>query len=228
MGALYEDILLNFEQKQRVLDYVRQVDFHAPGATSSDFSVAPHARYLGYLFQAEDLEAFGVGLRCTKPGMENYRTFIRMSRGQILGEDGAPQLPVNEPVTGAATMTMQRMWSDPSQPPSHGVSTFRSETGLAGADEDMDLIETQLRDILDFHAGRPVALNQEILDLKVNWGTLLAGRYARLKLLRDRMSSPQQERLRALEEDILHHQPILEALELPTLETLKTKPIIDG
>lgn len=228
MGALYEDILLNFEQKQRVLDYVRHVNFHAPGATSSDFSVSHHARYLGYLFQAEDLEAFGVGLRCTKPGMEDFRTFIRMSRGQIMGENDAPALPVNEPVTGAASMTMQRMWSSPSQPQSHGVSTYSSETGLAGADEDINLIETQLRDILDFHDGRPVALNQEILDLKVNWGTLLSGRYARLKLLRDRLSAPQKERLREIEEDILHHKPILETLDLPTLETLKTKPVIDG
>lgn len=228
MSALYEDISLTPEQQQRVMDYIQQIDFHLPGATSADFTVASTARYLGYLFQAEDLEAYGVGLHCTKPGLEGHRTFVRMSRGQILGEQDAPVLPVNEPVIGAATMTMQRMWENKTHPSSHGINTYVADSGLPGADEDMNLIEAQLSDILDFHAGRPVALDQEILDLKVNWGTLLAGRYSRLNLLSSRLDAPQQERFRALQEDINHHKPILEALGLPTLETLKTKPVIDG
>ncbi|MGV0331593.1 hypothetical protein [Corynebacterium macginleyi] len=96
--ALYEDLYLGAEQVQRVYDYIRQVDFHLPGATSADFSMNMHARYLGYMFQEEDLESYGVGLHCTALGIEHLRTFIRMSRGQLRGADNAPVLPVNQPV----------------------------------------------------------------------------------------------------------------------------------
>ena len=57
-----------------------------PGATSRDFEVADTARYVGWAIMPEDLESYGVGLACTAPGMENQNTFIRMSRGQLLGE----------------------------------------------------------------------------------------------------------------------------------------------
>ena len=59
--ALYEDLYLSPEQVARVRSYIRQVDFHLPGASSADFSINPHARYLGYMFQQEDLESYGVG-----------------------------------------------------------------------------------------------------------------------------------------------------------------------
>ena len=55
--SLYEDLYLTAEQVQRVRDYIRRINFHLPGATSADFEVNPHARYLGYMFQLEDLES---------------------------------------------------------------------------------------------------------------------------------------------------------------------------
>ena len=45
--SLYEDLYLTAEQVQRVRDYIRRINFHLPGATSADFEVNPHARYLG-------------------------------------------------------------------------------------------------------------------------------------------------------------------------------------
>lgn len=66
--ALYQDILLDDAHVDRVRRYLREVDFHLPGATADDFEINRRARYLGYMFQAEDLEAFGVGLKCTGRG----------------------------------------------------------------------------------------------------------------------------------------------------------------
>ena len=87
------------------------------------------------------------------------------------------------------------------------------------------MVEQQLRDIVAFHNGEPVPGNQEILDLRVYWGTRLAGRYPRLKHLEKsgRLSAPQADRLRAVEAEINSVEGILHSLGLATLEDL-TKP----
>ena len=223
--ALYEDLFLESEQIARVRSYIRQVDFHLPGATSADFAINQHARYLGYMFQQEDLESYGVGLECTAPGMEHQRTFIRMSRGQLLGHEDAPLLPVNDPVLAADALTLHRFYDEERRPLRHGEETYSSDAGAPGADMDLSMVEQQLRDIVAFHNGEPVPGNQEILDLRVYWGTLLAGRYPRLKHLEKsgRLSAPQADRLRAVEAEINSVEGILHSLGLATLEDL-TKP----
>lgn len=228
--ALYEDIYLDDAQVERVRAYIRAIDFHLPGATPDDFRINRRARYLGYMFQEEDLESFGVGLACTRPGMENQNTFIRMSRGQLLGEDDAPILPVNEPVLGAEAMTLNRLYDTPGGPSRHGIDTYSADAGLPGADMDLAMIETQLADIIAFHNGQPVPGGQEILDLKVFWGTLLAGRLPRLRhfAAAGRLSPEQSTRLDRLETSINSVREILTALDLPTLETLETTPVVDG
>lgn len=226
--ALYQDIFLSPEQQQRVRDYLREVDFHLPGAGPEDFEVNPRARYLGYMFQAEDLESFGVGLRCTRPGMEDQRTFIRVSRGQLLGEDDAPRLPVNDPVLAREAMTLDRFYRAEDPPRPTGVNAYAHDAGLPGADMDLSMLEEQLRDIVAFHNGEPVPGNQEILDLRIYWGTLLAGRYPRLQALRAKLSEEQAARLDRLEADITALAGILEALGLATLEDLKKPKREDG
>ncbi len=226
--VLYQDMYLTSEQVQRVRDYITQVDFHLPGATSADFKINPRARYLGYMFQGEDLESFGVGLQCTAPGMEHKNTFIRMSRGQLLGLDDAPVLAVNDPVLASETLTLHRIYEKEGGNLRHGVETYSQDEGLPGADMDLDMLEAQLRDIVAFHNGEPVPGNQEILDLKIYWGTLLAGRYPRLKALSAQLSEAQAQRLRNLELQIDAITDILVALELPTLETLCTPKRVDG
>lgn len=223
--ALYEDLFLESEQIARVRSYIRQVDFHLPGATSADFAINQHARYLGYMFQQEDLESYGVGLECTAPGMEHQRTFIRISRGQLLGHEDAPLLPVNDPVLAADALTLHRFYDEERRPLRHGEETYSSDAGAPGADMDLSMVEQQLRDIVAFHNGEPVPGNQEILDLRVYWGTLLAGRYPRLKHLEKsgRLSAPQADRLRAVEAEINSVEGILHSLGLATLEDL-TKP----
>ena len=223
--ALYEDLFLTPEQIARVCSYIRLVDFHLPGATSADFAINQHARYLGYMFQQEDLESYGVGLECTAPGMEHQRTFIRMSRGQLLGHEDAPILAVNDPVLAADAMTLHRFYDEERRPLRHGEETYSSDAGAPGADMDLSMVEQQLRDIVAFHNGEPVPGNQEILDLRVYWGTLLAGRYPRLKHLEKsgRLSAPQADRLRAVEAEINSVEGILHSLGLATLEDL-TKP----
>ncbi|WP_144792969.1 hypothetical protein [Corynebacterium singulare] len=228
--ALYEDLFLTPEQIARVCSYIRQVDFHLPGATSADFAINQHARYLGYMFQQEDLESYGVGLECTAPGMEYQRTFIRMSRGQLLGHEDAPILPVNDPVLAADAMTLHRFYDKECRPLRHGEETYSSDAGAPGADMDLSMVEQQLRDIVAFHNGEPVPGNQEILDLRVYWGTLLAGRYPRLKHLEKsgRLSAPQADRLRAVEADINSVEGILHSLGLATLEDLNKPKREDG
>lgn len=226
--ALYQDIFLSPEQQQRVRDYLHEVDFHLPGATPDDFEINPRARYLGYMFQAEDLESFGVGLQCTRPGMEDQRTFIRLSRGQMLGEDDAPRLPVNDPVLAREAMTLDRFYRAEDPPRPTGVNAYAHDAGLPGADMDLSMLEEQLRDIVAFHNGEPVPGNQESLDLRIYWGTLLAGRYPRLKALCGKLSENQAARLDQLEADITALAGILEALGLPTLEDLKKLKREDG
>lgn len=231
--ALYQDILLDDTHVDRVRRYLREVDFHLPGATADDFEINRRARYLGYMFQAEDLEAFGVGLKCTRPGFEGRNTFIRMSRGQLLGEDNAKRLPVNEPVLAAESMTLHRMYEAGGEAGAamrHGIGTYDSDAGLPGGDMDLAMLEAQLGDIIAFRNGDPVPGDQEILDLKIYWGTLLAGRYPRLKHFEraGKLSPEQAERLGKFESTVNAVSDVLVGLGLPTFETLKTTPKVDG
>ena len=228
--SLYEDLYLTAEQVQRVRDYIRRIKFHLPGATSADFEVNPHARYLGYMFQLEDLESYGVGLQCTASGLEHQRTFIRMSRGQLMGHEDAPMLPVNEPVLAAETMTLHRLYEQEAIPLRHGEETYTSDDGAPGADMDLAMLEHQLRDIIAFHNGEPVPGNQEILDLRIYWGTLLAGRYPRLRYLREggRLSEPQADRLSSFEVHVDSVEDILISLGLATLKDLSKPKREDG
>ncbi|WP_295627643.1 hypothetical protein [uncultured Corynebacterium sp.] len=251
-NELYQDILLDDAAADRVRAYLREVDFRMGEAGPDDFEINRRARYLGYMFQAEDLESFGVGLKCTKPGYEGRNTFIRMSHGQLRGEESAKRLPVNEPVLAAEAMTLNRLYeaegaagrgaggaSAGRAPGSgatignrrrHGVGTYDSDAGLPGGDMDLSMLEAQLGDIIAFRNGDPVPGDQEILDLKIYWGTLLAGRYPRLKHFErlGRLSDEQAARLGKLESTINSVTDVLESLGLATLETLKTKPKVDG
>ncbi|WP_257160669.1 hypothetical protein [Corynebacterium cystitidis] len=230
VGPKYDDMMLNDEQVGRVRDYIKHINFHLEGATPDDFEINRRARYLGYMFQQEDLESFGVGLKCTKPGMEGQNTFIRMSREQLLGVDNPQILPVNQPVLAAESMTLNRFYDTPGGPTRTGVDTFDSDEGLPGGDMDLAMVEQQLADIIAFHNGEPVPGEQEILDLRIFWGSLLAGRYSRLKHFQGlgQLSVEQEERLNRLESEINSVSEILESLELATLETLKTTPRRDG
>ena len=69
MYRLHEDITLSNERVNRVLEYLKEVDFHLPDATSSDFAVNTHARYAGWDYESEDLESCIIGLQCTVPGL---------------------------------------------------------------------------------------------------------------------------------------------------------------
>lgn len=220
--ALYEDIYLDETQIQRVRDYLGHTGFELPGASLDDLEINPRARYLGYMFQQEDLESYGVGLSCTKPGMTHLNTFIRMSRGQLLGHDDARVLPVNQPVIARDALTLNRYYEREDENLRHGVDTYSGDDGAPGADMDMDMLEGQLADIMAFHHGEPVPGNQETLDLKVFWGTLLAGRYARLSHLQSKgvLSTQQSARFEKLTSSINSVAEILRALGLPTLQDL--------
>jgi hypothetical protein len=230
MRALYQDMDLTDEQIHIVRDYIRSIDFHLPGATPDDFVINRRARYLGYMFQEEHLESFGVGLRCTKPGMEGQHTFIRMSRDQLLCREDPLLLPVNKPVLASDALLMSRFRDNPASQLRTGIEVYTDEEGIPGGDLDLTMLETQLADILDFHNGEPVHWDQEILDLRVNWGTLLAGRYPRLKHFQanGKLSEQQNHRLERLEDDTNSVESILESMDLTTLDTLKTRPVVDG
>lgn len=233
VNSLYDDIQLDDSGISRVRDWLREVDFHLPGGTPEDFEINPHARYIGYMFQREDLEAFAVGLRPTLEKHAGMNTFIRMSRGQLLGEENAPKLAVNEPVLARSAMTMRRYWESPLGPASTGVDAFTqvAEPGeLPGGNQDLEMLDTTLNDAIDFHEGRPVYDDLEILDLRIYWGTLMAGRYPRLKHFQKagKLSVDQDLRLTRLEDRIREHSTALESLGLATLDRLNTKPVIDG
>lgn len=240
--ALYEDMPLSAAQRETVREYLRAVNFHIdatpagpgrpahPGAGPDDFEIADTARYLGYMFQKEDLESFGVGLRCTVEGLQGVHTFIRMSRGQLLGEAEAKRLAVNTPVRAADALTMRRFRDTAAAPVPTGEDAYTAQAGVAGGNEDLAMLEAQLADIRDYHAGRPVYDHQEMLDLKIYWGTLLAGRYPRLKYFeRNGELSPEQvTRLHAFEGRVEAATDMLEEMGLPTFATLRTTPVVNG
>ncbi|WP_075691635.1 hypothetical protein [Corynebacterium sphenisci] len=224
MYPLYQDITLTEEQKRIVADYLVEVDFHLPGATARDFEIADVARYVGWNFQSEDLESYAIGLRCTAPGLEDHRTFIRMSRGQLLGAADAPRLPVNEPVLANETLRMQRWRDTPTGPSRTGVDSYATDDGsVPGIDMDLTQLHDVLADISDFaRSGRGKA-DEGQFDLALDFGSLLAGRYPRVKHYQaaGRLRPDQEERLRAFEDAAEAMAGTLEALDLPTLGRLR-------
>lgn len=225
MYPLYNDMMLNEDQQRLVLDYIAEINFAIPGTTPADYRVKPLAKYIGWNFQAEDLEAYAVGLICTKPGYEDYRTFIRMSRGQLLAQSEAPRLEVNEPVLGADSMRMQRWWDKPTGPRKTGVDSYATTDGsIPGVDHDLRELHDVLSDIEAFAAAGRTASCKGQFDLAVDFGTLLAGRYPRLCYYRDRgeLREDQEAMLTDFENRADAAAPILEKLKLPTLTTVAT------
>ncbi|HZJ94228.1 MAG TPA: hypothetical protein VFD11_01430, partial [Thiopseudomonas sp.] len=166
-----------------VLDYLKEVDFHLPGATSDEFIVVRWARYTGFQFLQEPLEAYAVGLRCTHPGMEDQHTFIRMSWGQLMGDPEAVRLPVNEPVLASDMMTLTRYRDTRTGPSRTGVDAYSSASGdsVPGVDFDLKLLNGALDDVLEQHrTGKGREINSW-WNPALDWGVALAGRYPRLK-----------------------------------------------
>lgn len=182
MYPLHEDIELSDEQIQIVLDYLQEVNFHLPGAAPHEFIVVRWARYTGFQFMQEPLEAYAVGLRCTHPGMEDQHTFIRMSWGQLMGDPEAVRLPVNEPVLASDMMTLARYRDTRTGPSRTGVDAYAvSDNSVPGVDFDLQLLNGALDDVLEQHlTGKGQEINSW-WDPALNWGVALAGRYPRLK-----------------------------------------------
>lgn len=113
-------------------------------------------------------------------------------------------------------MTLNRFYARESAPLRHGEDTYSCDNGAAGADMDLAMLEQQLHDIIAFHHGEPVPGNPEILDLRIYWGTLLAGRCPRLQYLQrtGRLSSLQADGLYIVEAQINAVEDILLDLEL--------------
>lgn len=192
MYPLHEDIELSDAQVQIVLDYLQEVNFHLPGAAAHEFLVVRWARYSGFQFMQEPLEAYAVGLRCTRPGIEDQHTFIRMSWGQLMGDPEAVRLPVNEPVLASDTMTLARYRDTPTGPSRTGIDAYGAGDDSAGADGqpprsvpgadfDLKLLNGALDDVLEQHRtgkGREI---HSWWNPALDWGVALAGRYPRLK-----------------------------------------------
>lgn len=188
MFPLHEDLELSDEQVQIVLDYLQEIDFHLPGATAAEFLVVRWARYTGFQFLQEPLEAYAVGLRCTHPGMTNQHTFIRMSWGQLMGDADAARVPVNEPVLASDTMTLTGYRDTRTGPTRTGVDSYTGvlDGRLPGAEFDLKLLHGALDDVLAHHAtgaGREI---NAWWNPALNWGVALAGRYPRLKYFESR------------------------------------------
>lgn len=225
MYPLYKDMELSPEQQQIVLDYIREVGFCIPGTSPEDYTALPFAKYVGWNFKSEDLEAYAVGLLCTKPGFEKHHTFIRMSRGQLLAMAEAPRLPVNDPVLANETLRMQRWRDTPTGPSRTGVDSYAEADGsVPGIDHDLVELHDVLSDIEAYAAGGGTATSKGQFDLAVDFGMLLAGRYPRAVYFRDqgRLKSNQEAQLRRFEERASALRDTLEFLGLPTLDTIST------
>lgn len=224
MYPLYQDILLNDEQQQIVLNYIKEIGFAIPGTSPTDYSVVPLAKYVGWNFQSEDLEAYAVGLLCSKPGFEKHHTFIRMSRGQLLGLEQAPKLPVNEPGLANELLRMQRWRELPTGPARTGVDAYLEADGsIPGIDLDLTLLEDILKDIDSFVKSGKTAADEGQFDLSVDLGILLSGRYKRLKHFQklNQLKPEQENRLLAFEEKANIMEQTLESLNLPSLRSLE-------
>ncbi|WP_418139881.1 hypothetical protein AB9R84_07050 [Oceanimonas smirnovii] len=180
MYPLHQDMELSDEQVRIVLDYLQEVNFHLPGAAPHEFLVVRWARYTGFQFMQEDLEAYAIGLRCTHPGMEDQHTFIRMSWGQLMGDPDAARLPVNEPVLASDMMTLARYRDTRTGPSKTGVDAY-GDGPVPGTDFDLKLLNGALDDVIAQHqAGKGREINSW-WNPALNWGVALAGRYPRLK-----------------------------------------------
>ena len=218
MFPLHEDIELSDAQIQIVLDYVAEIDFHIPGATSADFLVVRWARYTGFQFLKEPLEAYAVGLRCTAPGLEDHHTFIRMSWGQLMGDSDAARLPINDPVLASDMLMLTRYRDTPTGPSATGVDSYATPSGegVPGVDFDLKLLQGALDDVLAHGAtGKGREINAW-WDPAVNWGVAMAGRYPRLKYFesKGRLSDAEVASLQAFERRAAHAERVLRELGL--------------
>ncbi|WP_298716187.1 hypothetical protein [uncultured Oceanisphaera sp.] len=191
MYPLHQDLELSDQQVQIVQDYLQEVNFHLPGAAAHEFLVVRWARYTGFQFMQEPLEAYAIGLRCTHPGMEDQHTFIRMSWGQLMGDPEAIRLPVNEPVLAGDMMTLARYRDTRTGPSRTGVNAYDAAPdgsvpnsvphSVPGTDFDLKLLNGALDDVLEQHlTGKGREINSW-WNPALNWGVALAGRYPRLK-----------------------------------------------
>ncbi|GAB2717845.1 hypothetical protein [Halomonas garicola] len=224
MYPLHEDLELSDEQVQIVLDYLQEVNFHLPGAAAHEFLVVRWARYSGFQFMQEPLEAYAVGLRCTHPGMEDQHTFIRMSWGQLMGDPEAVRLPVNEPVLASDTMTLARYRDTRTGPSRTGVDAYGAGSGgsvaepVPGADFDLKLLNGALNDVLEQQrTGKGREINSW-WNPALDWGVALAGRYPRLKYFesRGRLDENTLAALHAFEARAARAEAALQELGLAT------------
>lgn len=218
MYPLHEDIELSDEQVQIVLDYLEEVNFHLPGGAAHEFLVVRWARYSGFQFLQEPLEAYAIGLRCTHPGMEGQHTFIRMSWGQLMGDPEAIRLPVNEPVLASDMMTLARYRDTRTGPSRTGVKAHEAtpDDPVPGADFDLTLLDGALNDVLEHHVtGKDREINSW-WDPALNWGVALAGRYPRLKYFesKGRLDETTLTALRSFEERAARAETVLQELGL--------------
>ncbi|WP_346350489.1 hypothetical protein N2M06_08120 [Oceanimonas sp. AH20CE76] len=215
MYPLHQDMELSDEQVRIVLDYLQEVNFHLPGAAPHEFLVVRWARYTGFQFMQEDLEAYAIGLRCTHPGMEDQHTFIRMSWGQLMGDPDAARLPVNEPVLASDMMTLARYRDTRTGPSKTGVDAY-GDGPVPGTDFDLKLLNGALDDVIAQHqAGKGREINSW-WNPALNWGVALAGRYPRLKYfeLKGRLDEKTLAALHAFEARAANAETALQALGL--------------
>lgn len=218
MFPLHEDMELTDEQIQIVHDYLKEVNFHLPGATAEEFLVVRWARYTGFQFIQEPLEAYAVGLRCTHPGMEDQHTFIRMSWAQLMGEPDAERLPVNEPVLASDMMTLARYRDTRTGPSRTGIDSYTGtrESDVPGVDFDLKLLNGALEEVLSHHStGKGREMNSWWTPA-LNWGTAMAGRYPRLKYFeaKGRLDQTHLVELHDFEERAARAEPVLRELGL--------------
>lgn len=220
MYPLHEDLELSDEQVQIVLDYLQEVNFHLPGAAAHEFLVVRWARYTGFQFMQEPLEAYAIGLRCTHPGMEDQHTFIRMSWGQLMGDPEAIRLPVNEPVLASDMMTLARYRDTRTGPSRTGVDAYAAAPDgpnpVPGTDFDLKLLNGALNDVLEQHSSGQGRDINSWWDPALNWGVALAGRYPRLKYFesKGRLNEQTLAALHSFEARAAQAEPALQELGL--------------
>lgn len=218
MYPLHEDLELSDEQVQIVLNYLQEVNFHLPGAAAHEFLVVRWARYTGFQFLQESLEAYAIGLRCTHPGMEDQHTFIRMSWGQLMGDPEAIRLPVNKPVLASDMMTLARYRDTRTGPSRTGVDAYSAATddSVPGVDFDLKLLDGALDDVLEQHrTGKGREINSW-WNPALNWGVAMAGRYPRLKYFKSkgRLDEKALAALQAFEARAAQAETVLQELGL--------------
>ncbi|NLV87618.1 MAG: hypothetical protein GX025_10460 [Clostridiales bacterium] len=218
MYPLHEDLELSDEQVRIVLDYLQEVNFHLPGAAAHEFLVIRWARYTGFQFLQEPLEAYAIGLRCTHHGMEDQHTFIRMSWGQLMGDPEAIRLPVNEPVLASDMMTLARYRDTRTGPSRTGIDAYNAgpKDSVPGVNFDLKLLNGALDDVLEQHlSGKGREINSW-WNPALNWGVALAGRYPRLKYFesKERLDEKTLADLHAFEARAAHAETALQELGL--------------